>query len=93
LSAPVANAQISKGASAIAFHHDSILVGEGRHTDCRECLKHGRGERMRIRCRLYENGATRSATIEIGLAMPILDASINPQYGLVVPTIVAKLGR
>ncbi len=92
LTLAVPDTYIADGTSTVAFHHDAVLIVEGRNAGSRKCIEHRCGERMGIGGRLHEEQAAFATTSGIGRSMPILDTPIDLQHRLIVPAVIAGLG-
>ena len=69
----VPDANIADGTSTVAFHHDTVLIVEGRNAGSRKCIEHRCGERMGIGGRLHEEQTAFVTTSGVWRSMPILD--------------------
>src|SRR5258706_12708714 len=63
LTLAVPDTYVADGTSTVAFHHDAVLIIEGRNAGSRKCIEHLCGERMGIVARLPEELAAVATTI------------------------------
>src|SRR5882757_7588191 len=89
----VADSQVYDGGTAITFHHQPILILEGRYADGASAFDHGRGHRVRVWRGLNKNRSSRPTIFSVRRAMPIFNAAIDVQYRFVTPSGVPSLGR
>src|SRR4029077_6168785 len=89
----VADSQVHDGGAAITFHHEPVLILEGRNADGACAFYHGRGHRVGVWRGLNKNRSSRPAISWVRRAMPIFNAAIDVQYRLVAPCGVTSLGR
>jgi hypothetical protein len=92
LTLAVPNAHIADGASTVAFHHDAVLIVEGRNACSCKCIEHRCGERIGLGGRLHEEWAAFATTSGVERSMPILDTPIDLEHRLIVPAVIAGLG-
>src|SRR3982074_747881 len=89
----VADSQVHDGGTAIAFHHQPVLVLEAGNANRACAFYHGRGHRVRVWRGLNKDRSSRPAIFWVRRAMPIFNAAIDVQYRFVAPSGVPSLGR
>jgi hypothetical protein len=83
--AAVTNADIGDRRATFTLHHFAVLIIEGGNTEGSGGLQHGWGDRIGIARRFHINDAALTAPQWVGLALPVLDATVNAEDGFIVP--------
>src|SRR5215831_5932738 len=89
----IADSKIEDGSAAIALHHATVVILESWNSHRTRPFHHGRSYRVRIRRGLNKNRSSCSAVLWIRSAMPIFNAAVDIQHGLIVPSRVVRLYR
>jgi len=83
---------IGQRAAAFSLHHRAVLVSERRDADGACGLQHRRRDRSGSRHGLDEYEPARPEAFRVRLTMPVLDAPVNCQDGVVAPGRITRLG-
>jgi hypothetical protein len=82
-----------KSRAAAALHHRTVRIVESLDTARAGADEHRERDRMGIVRGLDIHGSAAAATLRVRRTLPIFDAPIDRQRGMVTPCVVAGLGR
>lgn len=85
---PVAYTDIAQRGTAGAFHHGAVGMVERRDAHRRRGGHRGVGDGVWVRGRLHVDVAVGPPVLRVGLALPVLDAPVDVEYGLIPPAFV-----
>src|SRR5215469_1046712 len=93
LTPSITNTHVSDRGTPSAFHHATVLIFECRNSDRTRSFHHRRSYGVGIGCRLDEHESARSTILWVRRPMPVFDAVIDLQHGLVAPRRIPCFGR
>src|SRR5215467_15739634 len=85
LTPSITNTHVRDGGTASAFHHATVLIFECRNSDRTRSSHHRRSYGIGTGCGLDEHESARSTILWVRSPMPVFDAVIGRQHGLVAP--------